>query len=188
MYGTLVSYTVIGGQGVGVGEQVQAMSETAGRRVVRELGAASRLLRALMTPPLQAAGVTQAEYHLLVHLEERGTSTGKELSCKLSLDKTTVSRQVSALEDAGLIARTTDPTNRRSHLITLTDAGRDRLADARRRTIAVLEDRFSSWPAEGLEELAEQLSRFNDQLRGTGVDTAPASDRPAGSPSGETTA
>ncbi|GAA4970101.1 hypothetical protein GCM10023205_39410 [Yinghuangia aomiensis] len=149
-----------------MGEQLQAVDEFAGRRVVRELGAASRLLRGLMTPPLQAAGVTQAEYHLLVYLEERGTSTGKELSCRLSLDKTTVSRQLAALEESGSIARTTDPSNRRSHLINLTDAGRERLADARRRTLAALEDRFSSWPAQGLEELADRLAAFNDQLRG----------------------
>lgn len=156
-----------------MGEQVRtAVKDSAGRRVVREVGAATRLLRGLMAPPLHAAGITQAEFHLLAILEERGTSTGKELSCKLSLDKTTVSRQLTALEEAGAIARTTDPANRRSHLITLTDAGRERLSDARRRTIAVLEDRFSTWPPEELDVLADHLARFNDQLRGVGVTEA----------------
>lgn len=151
-----------------MGEQVgtAVKDDGAGRRVVREVGAATRLLRALMAPPLHAAGITQAEYHLLVVLEDAGTTTGKEVSCRLNLDKTTVSRQLTALEESGAIARTTDPANRRSHLITLTDEGRERLADARRRTIAVLEDRFSTWPAEELEVLADQLARFNDQLRG----------------------
>ncbi|MDI2132574.1 MarR family winged helix-turn-helix transcriptional regulator [Yinghuangia seranimata] len=153
--------------------RVDEQAQSAGRRVVREVGAATRLLRGLMAPPLQAAGITQAEFHLLAYLEESGTSTGKELSCTLSLDKTTVSRQLTALEEAGAITRTTDPANRRSHLITLTDAGRERLADARRRTIAVLEDRFSSWPAGELDVLAAQLARFNDQLRGTAAESEP---------------
>ncbi|WP_406296423.1 MarR family transcriptional regulator [Embleya sp. NBC_00888] len=148
------------------------MSDSVERRVVREVGAATRLIRLLMAPPLQAAGITQAEYHLLAHLEERGTSTGKELACRLSLDKTTISRQLTALEEARLIARTTDPTNRRSHLITLTDAGRLRLADARQRSLAVMAERFTSWPKEELGALADHLARFNDVLRGDSTEAA----------------
>lgn len=152
-------------------EQHQTDVKNAGRRVVREIGIATRLLRALMTPPLHAAGLTQAEYYLLVNLDESGTSTGKELSCRLNLDKTTVSRQLTALEEAGSITRETDPTNRRSHLISLTDAGRERLAEARRHTVVVLEKRFASWPPEELEDLADTLARFNEQLRGADVPT-----------------
>ncbi|MYW00615.1 MarR family transcriptional regulator [Streptomyces sp. SID3343] len=148
------------------------MPDSVERRVVREVGAATRLIRLLMTPPLHAAGITQAEYHLLALLEERGTSTGKELACLLSLDKTTISRQLTALEDAGLITRTTDPSNRRSHLITLTDAGRLRLADARQRSLAVLTERFTSWPEEELGALADHLARFNDVLRGESTEAA----------------
>ncbi|MFE3200869.1 MarR family winged helix-turn-helix transcriptional regulator [Embleya sp. NPDC059237] len=142
------------------------MSDSVERRVVREVGAATRLIRLLMAPPLQAAGITQAEFHLLALLEERGTSTGKELACLLSLDKTTISRQLTSLEEALLIARATDPTNRRSHLITVTEAGRVRLADARRRSLAVMAERFASWPKEELGALADHLARFNDVLRG----------------------
>ncbi|MEU0933219.1 MULTISPECIES: MarR family transcriptional regulator [unclassified Embleya] len=148
------------------------MSESVERRVVREVGAATRLIRLLMAPPLQAAGITQAEYHLLAHLEERGTSTGKELACRLSLDKTTISRQLTALEEARLITRTTDPGNRRSHLITLTDAGHLRLADARQRSLAVMAERFASWPEEELGALADHLARFNDILRGDTAEPA----------------
>jgi DNA-binding MarR family transcriptional regulator len=148
------------------------MPDSVERRVVREVGAATRLIRLLMTPPLHAAGITQAEYHLLALLEERGTSTGKELACRLSLDKTTISRQLTALEDARLITRTTDPTNRRSHLITLTDAGRLRLADARERSLAVMTERFASWPNEELGALADHLARFNDVLRGESAEAA----------------
>ncbi|MGC0421488.1 MarR family winged helix-turn-helix transcriptional regulator [Embleya sp. AB8] len=150
------------------------MSDSVERRVVREVGAATRLIRLLMAPPLHAAGITQAEYHLLAHLEERGTSTGKELACRLSLDKTTISRQLTALEEAHLIARTTDPTNRRSHLITLTDAGHARLADARQRSLAVMADRFAAWPKEELGALADHLARFNDVLRGDTVEAVEA--------------
>ncbi|HSA53793.1 MAG TPA: MarR family transcriptional regulator [Yinghuangia sp.] len=150
-------------------EQEQTDVRDAGRRVLREVGAATRLLRGLMTPPLHAAGITQAEYYLLVSLDEGGTTTGKALACRLNLDKTTISRQLTALEETGSITREIDPSNRRSHLISLTDAGRARLADARRHTVAVLQDRFAAWPVEELEMLADSLARFNDQLRGSGV-------------------
>jgi DNA-binding MarR family transcriptional regulator len=72
---------------------------------------------------------------------------------------------VDALEDAGLVQRMADPSNRRQVLVTLTDAGRARqqaMADARvaagdgmfsvldpaeRRTLADLLNRLSPAPA-----------------------------------------
>lgn len=52
-------------------------------------------------------------YTLLGHLEERDGRRATDLAAHYALDKSTVSRQVSALERAGLIERRVDPDDHR---------------------------------------------------------------------------
>lgn len=57
----------------------------------------------------------------------------KPMSCKaiaeaVTMDAPATTVAVNDLEDRGLVTRTLDPTNRRSKLVTITDAGREVLA------------------------------------------------------------
>lgn len=69
-------------------------------------------------------GVTLAQCHALLEIEEKGQITLARLVKNLGLDKSTLSRTVDALVNIGLVMRVPDPSDRRFNLITLTDQGR----------------------------------------------------------------
>ncbi len=69
-------------------------------------------------------GVTFAQCHLLLEVEQRATTSITELATALELDKSTLSRNVDVMVKAGLLKRESDPTSRRQQVISLTDIGR----------------------------------------------------------------
>jgi DNA-binding MarR family transcriptional regulator len=76
-------------------------------------------------------GMQPGTFKVLTTVSRLGDVTLSALAERLSADKGLVSRSVSELEELGLVARTPDPADRRSRLISVTDAARARLADAR---------------------------------------------------------
>ncbi len=86
------------------------------------------------------------------------------LADRLSLDLSTVSRQVPVLERAGWLVRETDPQDRRAQLLRLTDAGRQVLAARRVAQARLLEDALPSWSPEEVADLAASLTRLNADL------------------------
>lgn len=69
-------------------------------------------------------GVTMAQCHALLEIQERGQMNLVRLVKNLGLDKSTLSRTVDGLVNIGLVMRVPDPSDRRVNLITLTDQGR----------------------------------------------------------------
>ena len=69
-------------------------------------------------------GVTLAQCHLLLEVDQRGTTSVTELAALLELDKSTMSRTVDTMCRAGLLNRETDPGNRRQQVISLTAEGK----------------------------------------------------------------
>ncbi|MEC3952814.1 MarR family winged helix-turn-helix transcriptional regulator [Nocardia sp. CDC153] len=59
-----------------------------------------------------------------------GPLTAKQLAAAATMDAPATTVAVNDLEDRGLVVRQIDPTNRRSKLISLTDAGREVVTDA----------------------------------------------------------
>ncbi|MFJ4695446.1 MarR family winged helix-turn-helix transcriptional regulator [Streptomyces sp. NPDC088766] len=100
-------------------------------------------------------------YTLLGHLEDSGGRRATDLAAHYALDKSTVSRQVSALERAGLIERRRDPADHRVHVLHLTDAGRAILAQVTESRRAAFRERLAGWPEGDLERFAEYLVRYN---------------------------
>jgi DNA-binding MarR family transcriptional regulator len=75
------------------------------------------------------------EAHALGELYARGPITQQQLAASLRLQKSTVSRLVDQLTDGDLVARASNPADRRSFLVALTASGAKRarrLEDARR--------------------------------------------------------
>ncbi len=87
------------------------------RRLEREVGIS-------MTSESGCCGVSLAQCHLLLEVEERGKTSITGLAASLELDKSTLSRTVDIACKAGLLLRETEPQNRRRQVITLTAAGR----------------------------------------------------------------
>ena len=100
-------------------------------------------------------------YTLLSHLEERDGRRATDLAAHYALDKSTVSRQVAALERAGLIERRPDPEDHRVQVLHLTDAGRRILAQVTENRQAAFRERLADWPEEDLRRFAGYLERYN---------------------------
>ncbi|MFF9059665.1 MarR family winged helix-turn-helix transcriptional regulator [Streptomyces sp. NPDC101213] len=115
-------------------------------------------------------------YTLLGHLEDSGGRRATDLAAHYALDKSTVSRQVSALERAGLIERLRDPEDHRVHVLHLTDAGRAILAQVTESRRAAFRERLAGWPQDDLERFAEYLVRYNAWGRSEGGSGAPDGD------------
>ncbi|MDX3244483.1 MarR family winged helix-turn-helix transcriptional regulator [Streptomyces sp. ME18-1-4] len=106
-------------------------------------------------------------YTLLGHLEEVGGCRATDLAAHYALDKSTVSRQVAALERAALIERRQDPEDHRVQVLHLTDAGRHILAQVTESRRTAFRERLAQWPPEDLARFAEYLTRYNAWTRPT---------------------
>ncbi|GGV78891.1 MarR family winged helix-turn-helix transcriptional regulator [Streptomyces gelaticus] len=102
-----------------------------------------------------------AAYGLLVRLESAGQQRATDLAAYFGVGKATMSRQLRALEDLGLVAREPDPADGRAFLVHLTAEGLDRyrsVRDARReRYVRKLDD----WDRAEVAELARLLHHLN---------------------------
>ncbi len=135
------------------------MDSEAVETIQREMTAFARRARASagrLHPEL-----TLVSYTLLGHLEEAEGARATDLAAHHGLDKSTISRQVTALEGAGLIERRPDPADLRVQGLYLTDAGRLILAQVTESRRAAFRERLAGWAAEDLERFAAYLVRYN---------------------------
>ncbi|MFD3559551.1 MarR family winged helix-turn-helix transcriptional regulator [Streptomyces sp. NPDC058686] len=100
-------------------------------------------------------------YTLLSHLEEKGGCRATDLATHYALDKSTVSRQVSALERAGLVMRRVDPDDHRVQVLHPTEAGSGILAQVTVSRRQAFQERLGDWPEEDLVRFADYLLRYN---------------------------
>ncbi|MEO3975781.1 MarR family transcriptional regulator [Streptomyces sp. CAU 1734] len=148
---------------------------------LRRARASSGEMARQLHPDLEAAA-----YGLLVRLEESGSLRATELAGYFGVGKATMSRQLRALEDLGLVVREPDPADGRASLVRLTEEGLERfrrVRDARRdRYVA----RLAEWDRGEVAELARLLHQLNARAedvslsgdaRGGGVQGRPRKSR-----------
>jgi DNA-binding MarR family transcriptional regulator len=102
-----------------------------------------------------------AAYGLLVRLEDAGTQRATELAAYFGVGKATMSRQLRALEDLGLVARDPDPADGRASLVRLTDEGRSRFRRVRDARRARYMRKLAGWDRAEVAELARLLHQLN---------------------------
>ncbi|MFJ9537997.1 MarR family winged helix-turn-helix transcriptional regulator [Streptomyces sp. NPDC101225] len=100
-------------------------------------------------------------YGLLIRLDECGRQRATELAAYIGVGKATMSRQLRALEDLGLVAREPDPADGRAWLVHLTDEGHDRVRKVRDARRARYVSQLNHWDRHEVAELARLLSRLN---------------------------
>lgn len=76
---------------------------------------------------IERTGLPFSRVRVLRRLSSR-SMTAKELAAAATMDAPATTVALNDLEERGLVVRQADPTNRRSKLISLTDAGRDVIA------------------------------------------------------------
>jgi DNA-binding MarR family transcriptional regulator len=124
--------------------------------LLRRARAASEQLSRAVHPELESTA-----YGLLVHLRMRGPVRPSDLAAFVGVGKPTISRQLQALEDLGLVRRQPDPGDRRAQLLVLTDDGRKRLDGVRSARREHFRTRMNTWPEQDVRTLAALLARFN---------------------------
>ncbi|MFR9676023.1 MarR family winged helix-turn-helix transcriptional regulator [Streptomyces sp. TR06-5] len=115
--------------------------------VTRAVLTASRLLVAVSARSLAAVEgrVTLPQFRLLVMLSEQGPGKLVVLAARLGVNPSTAMRMVDRLVAAGLVDRRTNPENRRENVLSLTDQGRELVAEVtavRQREIAEIVTRM----------------------------------------------
>ena len=89
-----------------------------------------RVIASAYDEALRPLGVRSTQVSVLVAIAGHESPTASDLVEALRIDQTTVSRNLSRLDDQGLIRRTGSPDDRRSATIDLTPAGRRALKKA----------------------------------------------------------
>lgn len=149
--------------GEGPDETVVTTGSTAGAAVEtiqREMTAFARRARASagrLHPELSLVS-----YTLLGHLEESGGCRATDLAAHHALDKSTVSRQVGALEKLGFLERRVDAADHRVQVLHLAPRGVEILAAARVSRRTSFEERLAEWDPSDLSQFARYLVRYNE--------------------------
>ena len=102
----------------------EMVSDVTIRTFRRELRALERRVERALAEHSSCCGVTPAQCHAILALEEAGPSSLAEVAAALELDSSTISRTVDGLVKVGLADRREDPTNRRRAILSLSSAGR----------------------------------------------------------------
>lgn len=100
------------------------MTETSLRDFRRALRILEREVDLALQTQTGCCGVSSAQCHLLLAVEEAGRASIGDLASDLELDASTLSRTVDGLVKAGLAERREDPENRRRQIVSLSEAGK----------------------------------------------------------------
>ncbi|WP_052708959.1 MarR family transcriptional regulator [Streptomyces sp. NRRL S-495] len=111
-------------------------------------------------------------YSLLGHVEQAGPVRVTDVGVHFAVGKATISRQIRALEELGLLAREADPLDRRSALVSLTEEGRRRFLAARDARMGRVRELMADWSEDDVVRFAELLHRFNDVVGEAAVPSA----------------
>jgi MarR family transcriptional regulator, lower aerobic nicotinate degradation pathway regulator len=113
----------------------------------------------------EAIGANPFHYSVLAVLEEGARDTQAKIADALGYDRSWLVGLLDELEEAGFIDRKRDPEDRRRHLVSLTPAGKTRLAELRAVSKSVENELLASLDIEQraqLHELLLQLAADHD--------------------------
>lgn len=110
-------------------------------------------------------GLERAHYLLLILLERNDRQPVGALAEQVNLDASTVTRQVAAMKNCGLVEKHDNPDDRRGGFVTITEAGREAATEVRQRRLARVEAGFKDWTEHERNEFARLTARYNDNLR-----------------------
>ncbi len=89
----------------------------------------SRVITQFYDSALRPSGLRATQYTLMVPVALMGSPTITQLAEEIVIDRTTLTRDLKVLEGKGLV-EITPGADRRTRVVTLTDAGRQALAEA----------------------------------------------------------
>ena len=130
-------------------------------RLLRRARSAQQRTALDVHPDLDSAG-----YAVLVAVRDLaaagGGARGGDISDVLGLHKSTTSRNLTTLEDLGLIERIPDPVDARARQVRLTSAGAEALERSVSGRRERLRARLADWESQDVSDLARLLRQLND--------------------------
>jgi MarR family transcriptional regulator for hemolysin len=132
-----------------------------------ELATTARVVGRAFDDRLAAAGGSRPVWLVLLSLKQGRTRNQRELAAAIGIQGATLTHHLNAMEGDGLVVRRRDPTNRRVHLLEMTEAGEAaflRMAVAAGEHDARLRAGFD---AEELNRLRELFARMRDNVGAT---------------------
>jgi DNA-binding MarR family transcriptional regulator len=133
-----------------------------------------RAIRSLKSAPVPGNPVDGACSTVLHFVEAHGPVRPSDLAAHMSLDGSTISRHLQALERLDLVQRERDPDDGRAFRIACTTAGTAAAAEAVAARRGLLLAALRNWPAADLEQLERLLGRLAEDLASTSADTRPS--------------
>jgi DNA-binding MarR family transcriptional regulator len=148
---------------------IGAMAETEpSKRILEELGHVLRHLTRISGGPDDGPALTATQRLALFELLDDGPLRLNDLAARMGTTPPTASRAVDALDDLGMVERTSDPTDRRALQIQLTPSGRRAVDERKARVYAAVGPAVAGLPAADRRQLADLLARLAEQLKTLG--------------------
>jgi DNA-binding MarR family transcriptional regulator len=132
--------------------------------IAREVGLFLRRWLRTFDKRADSSGLDRTAYMLLGRISTDGPARLSRLAGDMCVDLSVVSRQVAALEAAGLVKREHDPADRRASVITTTDLGADYFNRKREHFRALLRTLLADWTPAERAEFARLMGRFNGAM------------------------
>ena len=104
------------------------------------LGDAARLLRRSFDERARVMGVTRPQWRVLALLKRFDGSTQVTVADMLDVEPITLGRMIDRLQDAGLVERRADPSDRRIWRLHLTPEGQQKIVALRPTALALFDD------------------------------------------------
>jgi DNA-binding MarR family transcriptional regulator len=102
-------------------------------------------------------GLTPSQWSALATVEQFGPLRIGDLAEREGVTAPTATRVVASLEEAGLLSRASDPSDRRTSYIALTDAAKEKLENTRRVQSTELVQRLSGMPAADVQRIVDLI-------------------------------
>ncbi len=124
----------------------------------------SARMRNHLAKALKPYNVTTEQWALLVRLWQQDGISQKELADKTQKDQPTITRILDKLEQRGLIARQSNPNDRREYLICLRPEGWEIRASLEKAALEVLHDAVRGMTEQDQDRLKKLLNRVTANL------------------------
>ena len=147
--------------------KVPQHDERRGQRILALGATLNALVSQSRALAAQAAGALHVElqpaaFHIVTWLNAFGPAKPSAVAHAVGMDRSAASRLIRELVRLGLIATSTDPSDRRSTVLSLTADGRLRLETAIQAKGATFQQRLASWSEEDLVLCTDLLRRLLD--------------------------
>lgn len=109
-------------------------------------------------------GVSIPEWRVIAHTAEHDGITQLEIGQRSRMDKVTVSRAAIALTKRGVLERKPNPSDKRSHRLVLTAAGRELYSKIVPKALELERDIFVTFPEDELEAFQATLRKIDSLI------------------------